>query len=295
MTTVDDLREKLIDLGLTPDEAEAIKGKSNLISKIEELTVGHETSDMFEEATVEEDVAGFGSVAFEGDEVGVKLSDVKPIKVDVDRPEMSDPAWSAYVLSHLEENEKIKGHPKADSLRRLAELLLGPIVEVDTQVPQCPSIENGGRATVIVKIYISNTHDDHTYCASGAADVFPGNTEQLFAKFPVATAETRAEGRAYRKLLRLINVVTAEELVDENEIFDPSDRIDAAQLALIKQMCSPSKLDVNVEKLLEQHDIKVENIDRVSRSKAQEICKEISSFQELGVPDELIGYKPDWR
>jgi len=209
---------------------------------------------------------------------------------------MTDPGWSDYVLGHLEENEKIKGHPKADSLRRLTELLVGEIINIDTQVPQCPSMENGGRATVIVTVEIRPYFSNSGYMrASGAADVFPLNTAKLFAQFPVATAETRAEGRAYRKILKLISVVTAEEVVDENDIFDPNDRINESQIQTIKHMCGPNKLNINVEKLLNQYDINLESIENISKSKAQEICKVISSYQETGVPEELIGYKSDWR
>ena len=222
--------------------------------------------------------------------------DANPIPTESSTPLMTDPAWPDFVLSHLEEHEKIKGHPKADSLRRLTELLIGQVVSIETDVPGCPSIENGGRATVIVKIVVEPYDTNLSPMqASGAADVYPGNTEQLFAKFPVATAETRAEGRAYRKLLRLINVMAAEEVVDESQIFDPSDKIDLPQMNMIQTMCSAGRLNINIESLLAQYDIEVQNLDKVTKSKAQEICKTISSFQETGVPENLIGYKEDWR
>lgn len=277
MQSVAEIKEKLIEFGLTEYEVNEIKGKQNLIKKLEELSVDRETSEMFEEA---EETKEENKEIIEKEE--------KP-----DIPKMSDPEWSDYVLSHLRDDEKIKGHPKADSLRRLTELLIGSVTDVDTQVVQCPSMENAGRATVVVSVTVECGYI--TYRASGAADVYPGNTEQLFAKFPVATAETRAEGRAYRKILRLQNVVAAEELVDESQIFDPSDRIEAAQIMMINQMCSKAKLDIDVEKLLARYDISIENLDKISKSKAQEICKTISSYQDTGVPEDLIGYKSDWR
>lgn len=277
MQSVAEIKEKLIEFGLTEYEVNEIKGKQNLIKKLEELSVDRETSEMFEEA----------------EETKEENKEIIEKEEKADIPKMSDPEWSDYVLSHLREDEKIKGHPKADSLRRLTELLIGSVTDVDTQVVQCPSMENAGRATVVVSVTVECGYI--TYRASGAADVYPGNTEQLFAKFPVATAETRAEGRAYRKILRLQNVVAAEELVDESQIFDPSDRIEAAQIMMINQMCSKAKLDIDVEKLLARYDISIENLDKISKSKAQEICKTISSYQDTGVPEDLIGYKSDWR
>lgn len=292
--TVEELREELIKLGLTPEEAEAIKGKSNILNKIEEIRVGKESEEMFDNAQVVEEHNE--TLVLGTHQTGVETE--QPESCEKVVPSISSPAWQDYVLSHLQENEKIKGHPKADSLRRLTELLLGPIVNIDTQVPQCPDQNNNYRATVIVSIDVETTNSlDYNGLmirASGAADVFPGNTEQLFAKFPVATAETRAEGRAYRKLLRLVNIVTAEELVDENQIYDPTDRIDTAQIMMIKQMCSTNKLNINVEELLSKYNIQVDSLEKISKSKAQEICKILSSYQATGVPEELLGYQENW-
>ena len=43
MTTVEDLRQELMNLGLTEEEANNIKGKSNLSNKLEELKVKEES------------------------------------------------------------------------------------------------------------------------------------------------------------------------------------------------------------------------------------------------------------
>jgi len=275
---IEELKEKLIKFGLSEAEVNKLKNISEMVRKLEEISIEKETNEMFAEA-IEESSKNY--------EQKIEIIEEK------ERIKPSDPEWSDYVLSYLREDEKIKGHPKADSLRRLTELLIGEIVDIDTKVCQSPSADNGWRATVSVAVQVSTPHG--ILRASGAADVYPGNTEQLFAKFPVATAETRAEGRAYRKLLKLQNVVAAEELVDETQIFDPSDRIEAAQIMMINQMCSKAKLNINIEKLLNKYDIKIDHIDKISKSKAQEICKTISSYQDTGVPTELIGYQSDWR
>ena len=48
---------------------------------------------------------------------------------DIDsRPSMMDDEWSDYVMSHFKSNELIDGNPICAGLRRVAELLLGDIV-----------------------------------------------------------------------------------------------------------------------------------------------------------------------
>jgi len=299
MVTVEELRTQLIGLGMSEEEANSIKGKKNLVNRIEEIGVDKESQEVLEEAVVVES----NGQAPQIERVVADQPGVWPVvsNEDKDEPEdtnltMTDPGWPEFVLSHLEENEKIKGHPKADSLRRLTELLIGQVVQIRTQVPQCPSMESNGRATVIVHVTVEPYDTNLTVMqASGAADVGVNNTEQLFAKFPVATAETRAEGRAYRKLLRLINVVTAEEVVDENQIYDPDDRISSQQISMIDVMCSSVKLDIDIAKLLSQYDVEAANLENISKSKATEICKIVNSYQQTSVPEELIGYQADWR
>tara|TARA_R110000824_G_scaffold139066_3_gene304043 strand:+ start:440 stop:1279 length:840 start_codon:yes stop_codon:yes gene_type:complete len=278
MVTVEDIRGQLQEQGMSEEETENIKGKANLQEKLNELLVASETKDLFLGVEVETEQA--------------VLDDLNTI-AEVSKPEMTSTKWAEFVLSHLEENEKIKGHPKADSLRRLTELLIGPILKIKTKVIQCPAIENGGRATVVVSVVVDS--ENGRMEASGAADVFAGNTEQIFARFPVATAETRAEGRAYRKMLRLINVVVAEELVDESQIYDPADKIEAPQLNMINTMCGTNRLNINVEELLKMCEVDVSQIENISKSKAKEVCKVINSYQSTEVPENLIGYQENWR
>ena len=287
MQTVSELRQQLIDAGVEPNEANSIKGKQNLVDALNNLNVT--IPDSVDEDKIDQEIEQIFSDANIEHE-----TDTPSVAQPSTSPDMTSPDWQEFALSHLKENEKINGHPKADSLRRLIELLIGKIISIDTEVVQCPDLSNQGRATVVSRIEV-DTGGYHTLKAAGSADVCPANTDQVFAKFPVATAETRAEGRAYRKLLRFVNVVTAEELVDESQICDPYDQIDQAQLIMIDTMCSTAKLNINVEKFLELHDVKVENLNKLSKSKALNLCKTINSYQETGVPENLVGYNPNWR
>ena len=48
--------------------------------------------------------------------------------VETNAPSMTSPEWNEYVLSLFEENELIDGNPLVAGLRRVAEVVLGPIV-----------------------------------------------------------------------------------------------------------------------------------------------------------------------
>lgn len=124
-----------------------------------------------------------------------------------DLPSISDPGWTEYVLSSLMDYEKDNGSPKTDGLRRIATKLLG-VFSSQTDILQTPTVENGFRASVKVEL----TFHNNRFSTTGAADVYSGNTKAKFATHAVATAETRAEGRALRKALRLTKVLAAEEL-----------------------------------------------------------------------------------
>ena len=57
-------------------------------------------------------------------------------------PDYLSPEWDAYVMEQFAPHELMDGHPNAAGLRRVAELLLGPIIESGpTQV--FPSEGNG--------------------------------------------------------------------------------------------------------------------------------------------------------
>jgi hypothetical protein len=135
----------------------------------------------------------------------------------------SDPEWTDYVLSALTDDEKIKDknnpgkeYPTTDGLRRLVEKFVGTIVTSRTQIHQMPSPDNERRATVTVEVEII-PRDRYTLTRTslltfeGAADVYSGNSVIPFCNHPVATAETKSEGRAYKKALK-IKVSTYEEI-----------------------------------------------------------------------------------
>jgi len=132
----------------------------------------------------------------------------------------SDVEWTDHVLSLLQDDEKIMGNPTTDGLRRIFETALNcTVIESTSKVVQSPERSNELRATVVHTIgYILNQDSSlHNRVVSGAADVYWGNCDKIYRNHPVAVAETRAEGRALRRALKLRKVVAAEELAKDIE------------------------------------------------------------------------------
>ena len=141
----------------------------------------------------------------ENTEVGV--TDI----IDDGRPSIVSPEWNDYVMSLFENNELIEGRPVAAGLRRVAEMVIGNIISSGPIQVFPPSDDKGiGRATVVWRVEFSNGAS-----FSDVADCWEGNTDDTFCVYAVATAATRAEGRALRKALRL-RTVAAEEVTKKN-------------------------------------------------------------------------------
>ena len=222
-------------------------------------------------------------------------------------PEINDLGWSDYVLSLLSDDEKIDGNPTVDGLRRIFEVALNcVVVESTTNVVQSPEPSNEKRATVthtltyILKAGLGSTDSLglNTRSVTGAADVYYGNCDKVYRNHPVAVAETRAEGRALRRALKLRKVVAAEELASTDE--DTPDafsvnKISSNQINFIDQMAK--RLNINVVSLLASLGIVANNINEVSHEDAVNVIRELSKLQQNldNIQDKIVGYEASWR
>jgi len=220
-------------------------------------------------------------------------------KVDINSFE-----WNEYVLNLLSDDEKIDGNPTTDGLRRVFEIALDCcIIDSSSQVVQCPDQSNEKRATVVHSItYVLNNKDIDpeikTRSVNGAADVYWGNCDKIYRNHPVAVAETRAEGRALRRGLRLRKVVAAEELatnieddIDHNSV----NKINDNQINFIDTLSK--RLDINISKMLVDLSLDATKINSISHENAVSIIRELSGYQQnmSNIPDHIKGYEPSWR
>lgn len=299
-TSVDELRQLLVQRGIcTADEAFEIKGKNNLIEK---LTSVENTEEELE-------VDGFDNIELEQENIALKREVNKDLK---EVPSYNSPEWSDYVMGLFSPKEMVNDqYPNGAGLRRVAEILLGNIISSRVlDVKYVQDNENGpGRACAIYEISFAwNKYQDETIIDmsgppirtfSDAADVWPGNTDDLFAAHPVATAVSRAESRVLRKALRLRGL-SAEELApnalqamknyhDSKEVvttgeWNANDKISALQETFITRRCQD--LGIDAEKFINKKfytgvdkEPTYASIGEVPKAVAVEMVNELNRYQ----------------
>jgi len=234
----------------------------------------------------------------------VKKKEADQVKNETKTVSPNDLEWTDHVLNLLSDDEKISGNPTTDGLRRIFEIALNcTVISAESNVVQAPSMENERRATVVHSLtYVLNDDDDASptkyRTASGAADVYWGNCDKIYRNHPVAVAETRAEGRALRRALKLRKVVAAEELakeidtdhLEENNI----GKINTTQINFFDVF--GKRLNINIHKLLEKLAIDNKNVYNISYDDAVKTISTLSGYQQSNdIPQDVIGYDPNWK
>jgi hypothetical protein len=239
------------------------------------------------------------------DSVNVNETTIAEIEVGNKPVSPNDLEWTDHVLSLLNDDEKINDNPTTDGLRRIFEKALNcRVLASVSDVVQTPEPNNEKRATVVHSItYFLNDgpHDQpelNTVTINGAADVFWGNCDKVYRNYPVAVAETRAEGRALRRALKLRKVVAAEELAKDIEDHPDQDsvtKITNNQINFIDVMAK--RLNINVSKLLESNALEFKNIYALSHDDAVTVIRLLSKHQQniTEIPDDLLGFNNEWK
>lgn len=245
-TRVDEMRALLIRLG-EPEYKVAQLSKPDLKDLILRKTENKE---------VEEFNFEFNNDNSEEVEVGVGATCLQDVL-----PTYGSPEWQAYVLGLLRPEEQVDGFPRYFGLRRIAQLVLGPIVSSKpisvTVVPQ-----DGFRATTVAyeiifdwkldrSIHVAmngsvKSFDDYR-TFGGVADCVE-DIKTPYGRHPAASAETKAESRALKKALCL-NVLSAEEIIsgyDEKvEEAPQSAKINSQLIGCIEAKCGALKIELN--------------------------------------------------
>jgi hypothetical protein len=99
------------------------------------------------------------------------------------RPSMFSDEWNDFVMAHFHRNELIDGNPICAGLRRVAEFLLGDIVESGPE-QVFPAMDGSApdRATVVFKVVFNWMNSGEQRVYKEVADVWHGNTDDLFCE-----------------------------------------------------------------------------------------------------------------
>jgi hypothetical protein len=206
-------------------------------------------------------------------------------------------------MTKFDKSELIDGNPICAGLRRVSEMLLGTVVESGPeQVFPSTDPNKPGRATVVYKVVFDWMNTGYFKTFREVADVWHGNTDDLFCAHPAATASTRAEGRALRKALK-IRALAAEELAKKDIVgivqattadWNPEDTISNQQVTFVNNKCK--QLDIDVRKFVNMGSKKYESVSDVTRNTAQKMLRQLNDYQQNGsIPEQIQGYESDWR
>jgi hypothetical protein len=140
------------------------------------------------------------------------------------------------------------------------------------------------------------------------ADVWHGNTDDLFCAHPVATASTRAEGRALRKALK-VKCLAAEELAKKDIVsivrqavqrptdgeWKEEDTISTPQINFVDAKCK--QLDIDVINFINSGTESYDSIKDVSKKKASKMLGVLNEYQTKSkdIPDSIKEYDSNWR
>ena len=130
----------------------------------------------------------------------------------------------------------------------------------------------------------------------------------MFCAHPVATASTRAEGRALRKALKL-RCLAAEELAKKNIVdivkqtvasaptsgeYESDKRISSQQIQFIDNRCN--QLDIDVAKFINLGENTYSSINDITKDSAKKMIKVLNAYQNGSeIPDKIKGYNVNWR
>lgn len=270
--SVAEMREFLASCGYDGDQLTDMK-KSQLREAVDTVLQANDTLDS---AVVSADA-----------EITPTEQNVPDEAVDEAPPRPTDPEWTKYVLTLFAADELDNGSPKVDGLRRVADKLYGSF-NIQTDVIDAPRIDNAGRASVVVRLEFREG-DKRGWKVDGAADVFSGNTDRKYASHSLATAETRAEGRALRKALKLTKILSAEETYNaaDDESTGTDGRIVHGMTNSLNVMAN--KIKVDALKAAIKMGCDVQALDELTHKQGLKLSEQLGKYQrnEEVIPDEI--------
>lgn len=299
----DEIIEKLLSKGVKQEEIHGLK-VPQLKAMLEEEERGEESliildklqegidSGEYETKTdppLQEDSTNYNQTVVNIEESKSKTNNATtPRTESPNPPSPSDSGWTQYVMSLFMDDELEGQNPRLEGLRRVAEKLLGEVIEERCELISSPTMENGERACAKATIIFEGGR-----IFEALADACPGNCAKDFTIYPTAMADTRAKGRCYRAALRLKRIVSAEEICGSiNEDVDTNKNIQTGQITTIRLLSDRS--NISIKKLLDDLEIScivkdgVIDLKSLKYNEALIVLNRLNSMrQEDHVPEKL--------
>ena len=235
----------------------------------------------------------------------IMVNGERPLAEKIDKnqegvPQMHDPEWTEYVMSHFVSDELRDGMPTCDGLRRVFRKIVGTILACDMNVIKPPTMQDPSTTVQCRMQYKPHIRG----CTSGRiiSDVFdvnPENTPWPYNKASVASAATKAEARVLRKALGLCRVYSSEEVqegldaiqsVSENVSDENRPIADNAKTAI---QSMSQRLGIDVSKLFVNMEITDKVIDQLSYKESHQVIARLNEYlrgeenKGLAIPEEI--------
>ncbi len=218
-----------------------------------------------------------GNGMFEDKDDDIETEDVYTKKIEI-TPQ--DPGWTQYVLGQFTDDELDGKNPRVEGLRRVAEALVGDIIEEGCDLVSPPTIDNGMRACAKAWFVFATSEGERTYAA--LADACDDNCLSQFKSYPTAMADTRAKGRCLRNALKLRRVVAAEEIDPANVAFsrdDDKEMIDSVQITAIHILSERKKVSIkSCLKMVDKNE--TADIESITKGEAKKILSTLQMNNE---------------
>lgn len=297
--TIDAVRHQLRTVHGITDEDFLCSTKTILVQKLLELEGPDETIEEQVDALLDE------AVEDSSDDAMQPYTEEEATEA---MPAYSSESWHDYVMLQFRDDELVDNAPTCDGCRRVVEQVLGIIASSTLPYISPPNTGNNGTSTISVRVELLVTNDTHplvgrTMVCEEIADVNKDNCDHPYHKYPSATAASRAEGRALRKLLRLRNVTTAEEISEKAETTDSDcewqvdEPITDSQINVLDMLCKTDRLDIDVMDFINSGRRSYAEITMVTKSTAQRMIQELNKIQRSAKPkpETVKPYNAGWR
>jgi hypothetical protein len=219
-------------------------------------------------------------------------------------PDILSAEWHDYAMGKFLDSElvEINGdkYPSCYGLRRVAELLIGTIIEskpIQVFMSSDSTTNSPGRVTIVYQVVFRSHEDGSIRTIGDVAEVFSLNCDDLFLAYPAATACTRAEGRCLRKALKL-RCVAAEEITRNKDVakavrqvtnsaptdgsYREEDPISGAQTNLLTNKCK--EMNIDVLKFINIGEKTYAKLNDVSKKTAINMIKLLNDYQNNSKP-----------